>query len=100
MSFRDFSAYLDTIDKRYPAQMMEARMRYLASGGNPKFLDPCDQPFELPDFIHTLRMEPYIRPTPVRVMPELDLPKPEYLHTIKLNEPTAVGPTTYKGAKP
>lgn len=50
-----------------------------------------------------LEMESLIAKPP-RVMPELDLPKPEYLHTIKLTphkvvKTTAVG-TTYKAAKP
>lgn len=102
-----------------PLARTEARMRYLAGGGDHRFLDPAekDDPAELRammDYIQEsrkaaiedflgLEMEPLIAKPP-RVMPELDLPKPEYLHTIKLATPkvvktTAVG-TTYKAAKP
>ena len=95
-----------------PAWQMEARMRYLASGGDPRFLNPMDQAVvsEMKEFREMMAeafmntdMKPLVTEPP-RIIPELDLPKPEYLHTIKLAtpkvvKPTAVG-TTYKAAKP
>lgn len=95
-----------------PVWHQEARMRYLASGGDPRFLNPMDQAVvsEMKEFRERMveafmntDMQPLITKPP-RVMPELELPKPEYLHTIKLATPTVVKPTavgtTYKAAKP
>lgn len=87
-------------------------MRYLAGGGDPRFLDAGSRlnleplAIDLSDR-SAAYMIAFNNPGTAnakRIMPDLDLPKPEYLHTIKLATPkvvktTAVG-TTYKAAKP
>lgn len=95
-----------------PAARMEAEILHLFMGRDLRLLSPVASVWQkeikeareaaLEAFM-TLDVEPLVT-KPARVMPELDLPKPEYLHTIKLAtttvvKPTAVG-TTYKAAKP
>lgn len=58
-------------------------------------------------FLEAVEMEP-LATKPPRVMPVLDLPKPEYLHTIALTPPPiirikktrSVGMTTFIGTRP
>lgn len=96
-----------------PAARMEAQLLYLGMGYDLRLLGPLSHAWQkeikesrevaLEAFM-TLNMEPLVT-KPARVMPQLDLPKPKYLHTITLvnseiNKAHGVGFTTYKVAKP